>query len=189
MCNSNDCGIQNNYDINNQYFSYLTDLPSKLRQSSTCLGSGSGNGISCSMYTQGEPRKTTVDIGDPVLLHRSNISSACPPNRLNSYVEDTLDTPISFTPEQLNSMNKGFGLFGYQTRSNATTSQLTEYDMSPYYLAIPNQWPSQYQGYTQGIPGTNTPSRMMAKDSANAKYKEFKYSGVSAGSYGSYGLA
>ena len=189
MCNRNDCGIQNNYDINNQYFSYLTDLPSKLRQSSTCLGSGSGNGISCSMYTQGEPRKTTVDIGDPVLLHRSNISSACPPNRLNSYVEDTLDTPISFTPEQLNSMNKGFGLFGYQTRSNATTSQLTEYDMSPYYLAIPNQWPSQYQGYTQGIPGTNTPSRMMAKDSANAKYKEFKYSGVSAGSYGSYGLA
>jgi hypothetical protein len=189
MCNRNDGGIQNNDDFNNTYFAYQTDLASKLRSSSTCLGSGSGNGVSCSTYTQGAPRKTVSDIGDPVLLHRSNISSACPPSRLNSYAEDTLSTPIDLSPEQLHSMNKGVGLFGYQTRSVATTSQLTEYDMSPYHLSLPDRWPTQYQGYTQGIPGTNTPSRMMARDSANAKYKDFKNSGPSLRSYGSYGLA
>lgn len=188
-CVQHDCGIQNQVDngFNNAYYAYQTDLATKLRSTSTCLGSGPGPTVSCSTYTQGNPRKTAAEIGDPVLLHRSYISSACPPNKHTAANVDTLDTPLSYTPEQMAAMNKGVGLFGYQTRSFSTASQLTEYDVSPYYLALPNRWAEGYQGYTQGIPGTNTPSRMVALCNANAKYREYANCGPSANSYGSYG--
>lgn len=190
-CNRGDCGIQDqgSNGFNNAYFAYQTDLASKLRSNSTCLGSASGPGVSCSQYTQGAPRKTVAEIGDPVLLHRSYLSSACSPNDLNTQMEDTLNQPLQYTPEQMTSMNKGIGLFGYQTRSFATASQLTEYDMSAYNLAIPNMWPAnQYQGYNQGIPGTNTPSRMIAMCDSNARFRKFKNVGINAASYGSYGM-
>ena len=113
-CIQHDCGIQNQVDngFNNAYFAYQTDLASKLRASSVCQGSGSGPGVMCSAYTHGAPRKTVADIGDPVLLHRSYLSSACPPNQLNTEIPDTLDQPVSYTPEQMATMNKGIGLFG-----------------------------------------------------------------------------
>ena len=169
-------------------YEYHTKLSNQVRPTSTCHGSGPGYGVSCSMYTQELPRKAAADL-DPVLMHRANLSSASPANAYNSASEDTLDQRITLTPQQQLAMNKGVGLYGYQTRVMDTETNLQELDMTGYHMRIPNQWPSGYQGYNQGITDTNTPSRMVSLAECNNKYRALKNVGPSAKSYGSYGTA
>ena len=181
-----DCGLQNSTDdFNSAYRTHQTDRSTKQlgHALSPCVGSGPGLGVNCSAHMQDAQRGGRTPAYDPVMSHRSYMSSACPPNEYNTpQMMDAGNAPRAPKTET--------DLFSYQTRDFFTDAQLTEHDMSSYHMSIPNQQLDGYRGYNQGLRGDiNIPSRMVALGQANAHYHALKNVGPSAGSYASYGTA
>ena len=71
---------------------YRMAIEAVLSPDAICLGTGPGNGVNCSYY--GAARRAIGGphgIGDPVLAHRSWLSSGCPPTRLEQFEDESVE--------------------------------------------------------------------------------------------------
>lgn len=182
------CSSKNLLNTSPGYFEYRTALNTVIRPNTICAGSGPGN-LSCSHY--GTVRRTVGGLNgiqDPTLIQRSYFSSGCAPSALNEF-PDTLDQPVKWKNQVAGiNINKGGNLTGFHTRNFQTNySSVNE---NPKYvdrfLNVGSSWTNGYHGLNS-VDG-NKSSRLIESCRINKKYRQLADTGISAASFGSYGI-
>lgn len=167
------------------YYEYVSYPLAQIRTDSVCAGSGPGPAQPCDRFTA--LRRTVAGpggIGDPVLIQRSYKSSGCPPTLEEMYPADTLREHPVFA--NLSAWNKGWDMTAYSTRNfSSNTSDVTERDVSSYYLSRPTNWSDGYDGI---LGWDNISTRLVSGCNTAAKYSSTTNDKLSRGSYGSYGM-
>lgn len=174
-CSRGQCSFQSNPDniLNQAQYAYQTDRNATIRQDSLCIGNGGGLGVMCSKY--GAARVTAAELGDPTLIQRSYMSSACPPSAI-THMPDTQHSPAP---------GAGLGVTSFATRNFfLNTRDVTEKNMLPLNL-FPNSGGAE--GY-KGLARIHTwiPSREISRCRVNAQASAAACAPLSAQSYGSY---
>lgn len=182
-CSRDQCGIKETLPaINRGQFDYHMNTSAFIHPDAMAMGSIGALGRIASDY--GAVRKTVTD---PVLFHRSNLSSACPPNALTQAGGQGL-LPVDYNAPQAQVLNKGASIFTYQTRNQLISAQLKENHISANYpMGQPNRRNIQWTGFF-GIPGTNMPSRQMSLCANQSRFIASKDQGCNRGHYASYGV-